>query len=358
MSKRGSGAIYLRGTTYWIRYWHRGEEFRESSESSSETVARRLLNVRIKETGKRGGKFLGPVEERVRFEDLAEMLRSDYVVNERRSLRRVDASLRQLRAGFGLDRAVDITTDRVARYIVERREAGAANATVNRELAAMKRAFKIAVTSERLSRAPHIAMLEENNARQGFLDHAEFTSLRDALPEKLQDPISFLYLSGWRVSEMRTLEWRDVDLAGNVVRLPPAKSKNKDGRSLPLSGELAEVIARAHATRRLDCGFVFHVDGKPIKDFRGAWKAACAKAGLGNLLVHDMRRTAVRDLVRSGVPERVAMAISGHKTRSVFDRYNIVSEEDLMTAMERRDEYHDTRPTARTVVPLVRERKQ
>jgi integrase len=353
MSKRGSGSIYLRGVTYWIRYSHRGQEYRESSESESETVARRLLNARIRETGKRG-KFLGPAEERLRFEDLAEMLRSDYLVNNRRSLRRVDASLKQLRNYFGLDRAIDITADRVNSYKVARRENGAANATINRELAALKRAFKIAVDAERVSRAPHIQMLDENNARQGFLEHAEFLALREALPARLQDPVTFLYLSGWRVSEMKSLEWRDVDLDGNVVRLDPAKSKNKDGRTLPLSGELAEVIARAHDARRLDCPYVFHNDGRPIVDFRDAWDRARSNAKLGKVLVHDLRRTVVRNLTRAGVPERVAMGVTGHKTRSVFDRYNIVSEADLVTAMARRDEYLSNRPTDRKVIKLTR----
>ena len=99
---------------------------------------------------------------------------------------------------------------------------------------------------ERLSRAPHIEMLDESgNARQGFLEHAEFVALRDVLPEYLRDPITFLYLSGWRVSEMKSLEWKDVDADGGMIRLAPEKSKTKEGRTLPISGELAEVTARA-----------------------------------------------------------------------------------------------------------------
>jgi len=142
----------------------------------------------------------------------------------------------------------------------------------------------------------------------------------------LKDPITFLYLSGWRLGEMKTLEWRDVDIAGQVVRLRPAISKNKDGQVLPLSGELLEIIVRASANRRLDCPFVFHLDGQPVGDFKRSWATACKTAGVGKVLVHDLCRTAVRNMVRAGIPDRVAMALSGHKTRSVFDRYNIVSE--------------------------------
>ena len=348
---RGSGSLYRRGPVWWVRFSHHGVEYRESSESASETVARKLLKARIAETGRRG-KYLGPVEEKVTFNDLAAMLVSDYTVNDRHSMRRLTSSLLHLRSHFGLQRAVDITADRVQGYVAQRRNAKAANATINRELAALKRAFRIAVDAERLSRAPHITMLEERNARQGFLDHAGFIALRNALPERLRDPITFLYLSGWRVNEMRTLGWRDVDLDGGVVRLAPEKSKNAEGRVLPLSGELAEVMARAAAARRLDCAAVFHDSGKPINDFRGAWAVACTAAGLGHLLVHDLRRCAIRNLIRAGVSERVAMSLSGHKTRSVFDRYDIVDEADLTSATERRDAYLDSRPTERKVVPI------
>ena len=194
-------------------------------------------------------------------------------------------------------------------------------------------------------------MLEERNARQGFVDHATFLAPRDALPEYLKGPVTFPYLSGWRVSEMRGLEWRDVDLAGRVVRLRPELSKNKDGRVLPLSGELLHVIERATERRRLDCPHVFHIDGQQIGDFRKPWKQACTTAGLSGLIVHDLRRSAVRNMVRAGIPERVCMALSGHKSRDVFERYNIVSEADLTAAADKLHTHLSQQPPAR-VLPL------
>ena len=124
--------------------------------------------------------------------------------------------------------------------------------------------FSLTVQASRLSTRPHIPLLEEHNARQGSVDHESFLALQDALPDYLKDPVAFLYYAGWRVSGMRGLEWRDVDLAGRVVRLRPELSKNKDGRVLPLSGELLNVIERAAKARRLDCLHVFHVDGQPL----------------------------------------------------------------------------------------------
>ncbi len=186
---------------------------------------------------------------------------------------------------------------------------------------------------------PYVAMLEENNARSGFLSHAEFERIQDALPVELRDPVAFLYYSGWRVGEMRSLEWRDVDLAGSVVRLRPENSKSKKGRVLPLRGELKEIIERAAARRALSCLSVFHRkfrrNSKPIGSFSKSWATACEAAGLGAILVHDMRRTTVRNLVRAGVTDKIAMEITGHKTRSVFDRYDIVTEGDLAAAIDR-----------------------
>jgi integrase len=119
-------------------------------------------------------------------------------------------------------------------------------------------------------------------------------ALRYALPDCLKDPVIFPYLSGWGVSEMRLLEWRDVDLTGNVVRLRAEKSKTKDGRVLPLHDELLDVIGRAQAKRTLECPFVFRLKGKPVGDFRKAWKNATKAAGLADVIVHNLRRTAIR----------------------------------------------------------------
>ena len=151
---------------------------------------------------------------------------------------------------------------------------------------------------------------------------------------------------------MRAVEWRDVDLAGKVVRLRPEISKNKDGRMLPLQGELLALFERAKEQRRIDCPFVFHVKGQRIGDFKKAWKSSCKKAGLEGTLIHDLRRTAVRNMVRAGVRERVAMTLTGHKTRSIFDRYNIVSEADLHQASKQIQSHLEEQPKTSVIVPL------
>jgi integrase len=141
------------------------------------------------------------------------------------------------------------------------------------------------------------------------------------------------------------MTWAEVDLPGGVVRLSPQRSKSKEGRLLPLSPPLREVLRRRLTARRLDTALVFHHrGGHPIGDWRKTWRKACQAAGLQNKLSHDLRRTVTRNLIRSGTPESIAMKLTGHKTRSVFDRYNITSEDDLRLASDRLANYVDAQP--------------
>jgi integrase len=363
MKARGMGLIYQptwkdqksgetkTSTVWWIQYNVRGKRIRENSESRNRADAARLLKQKLADA--QSGKPVGPDVDRTTLGDLTKMIEDEYVANER-GLESIKAPIAHLLNYFGKEcRANEVTTDRITAYVASRQEAKAANATINRSLAALKRAFRLAERAGKVAMRPYIPMLTENNARSGFLSHAEFMRLRAALAADLKDPVAFLYYSGWRVSEMRALEWRDVDLAGGVVRLRPEISKSKRGRVLPLRGELLAIINRAAVRRAPECVAVFQRDGKAVGLFRKSWATACDDAGLGEILVHDLRRTAVRNLVRAGVPEKVAMGISGHKTRSVFDRYDIVTEDDLARAMDQVNVHLEAQPKkAANVVPL------
>jgi len=137
-----------------------------------------------------------------------------------------------------------------------------------------------------------------------------------------------------------------VDREAGVVRLNPGTTKNGEGRLLFLSDELRAIIDEQwihHQSLHPACDFVFHRDSKQILDIRGAWDSACKEAKLAGKISHDLRRAAVRNMVCAGISERVAMQLSGHKTRDVFDRYNIVSEGDLREAARRMSEAMRTR---------------
>lgn len=337
------GSFYRRGCIWWIKYYRHGKAFRESSKSKKVSDAKRLLRKREGEVN--AGKFLGPKTDRVRFEELAEDFLDEYRANNRKSLiwatRRIEKHLTPF---FGGLRAVEITTDRIRDYTVGRTNAGASNASINRELGALKRMFNLAaeMTPPKVGRVPFIPMLKENNVRKGFFEHAEYLSLRRELPEYLKRVLAFGYCTGAREGEILSLKWHQVDLMSRTVSLEPGTTKNGQPRTIPLTGELLESLTKQEADRNAnfpDCEYVFHRAGKRIGSFHVAWKSACNRAGVTGKLFHDLRRTAVRNMVRAGVPERVAMAISGHKTRSVFDRYNIVAERDLHEAARRLETY-------------------
>ncbi len=347
---RGMGRIFQRGSIYWIAYSHRGREYRESAQSEREGDARRLLKKRLGEIGR--GRLVGPQEERVTVQDLAADYEREQALRGARAGRWAKQRTAHLKRVFGFDRAVDVTTDRIRAYVQARLQAPASPATVNRDLAALSRMFTLAVQAGRLSVKPHIPRLPEGQPRQGFFEHAEYLAIRAQLRAEYQDVLDFGYLTGWRRGEILRLEWRDVDLHAGVIRLRPELSKTRTGRVLALSPTLRELLDRRWRLRGLGCPAVFHVGGRPIGDWRKAWAAACTAAKLPGKLFHDLRRTVVRNLVRAGIPERVAMSLTGHKTRSVFDRYNIVSEADLERASTRLAEYVAAQPAEPKVIPL------
>jgi integrase len=302
--------------------------------------------------------FVGPQGERIRFEGGAEAIRANYTIKGCRSRRVLNTALNRLGEWFNGDRLVNITAERISAYAAARLNDGFSPSTVRYDLAILRRIFNILVKDKLLhaSAAPHVTMPEEAPARQGFLSVADFHRLLAALPLELQDIVLFLYLTGWRVGEMRSLEWRDIDFEYSVIRLRQENSKNKNGRVIKLSGDLFNIIARANERRRPDCVNVFHIDGRNIGSFRKTWLRSCKAAGLSGLLVHDLRRSAIRNMVRSGISENVAMRISGHKTASVFRRYDIVSEDDLADAADRIDQYvNKHRSDQPKVVPLIRQ---
>jgi len=332
------------------------------------TKAEKLLKKREGEIAE--GKLPGVYFDKVKFDDLAGDLLTDYRINERDTLKRLEWSVGCLKKSFGGMRATDIDTSKIRAYIEKRMGAGLSNASINRELAALKRIFSLGVecTPPKVNLIPYIPMLKEPPPRKGFFELEEHLALRNALPSYLKPVATFGYHTGWRHGEVLNLTWDKVDMKQGIITLDPGESKNEEARSIYLNQELMEEMKTVFSKRVLGCPYVFHNDGQRIKRFTRAWKTACIKVGLcevlkdanGNPVVvrnkktgkervvmiptkifHDYRRTAVRNMVRAGIPEKVAMRISGHKTRSVFDRYNITSGEDLKEAAKKMQTYHE-----------------
>ncbi len=339
----GNDGLWLRDATcFYGDITVRGRRYRVSLKTRNLQLARarlRLFREKVERLGPRALRSEGTT-----FNDLADLIVQDYERNARRSIGKLLTILTRLRDAFGTWRAVDIRGADVSDFIDRRKKTGAANGTVNRELAALKRCFRLGVRLKLLSLddMPVVDLLREGSPRAGFFEREQFEAVRRYLPVVLQALITVAYITGWRKNELLRLLWRHVDFAADTIRLDPGTTKNDDGRLFIMTPELRSVLLeqreRTDALQR-ETGriipLVFHRDGRQIKAFRRAWVSACRRAGVPGRIPHDFRRTAVRNMVRAGIPERVAMLISGHRTRSVFDRYHIVSESDLREAAKR-----------------------
>lgn len=349
---------YVESEIWWIKYYRNGKPFRESSGSKRKGNAEKKLKSREGEVVE--GRFHGLRVEKILFDELAEDFLNDYRINKRKSLRRAELSIHHLKEFFGGARAIDMTTDRIKVYIAQRLDKGE-NGSINRELAALKRAFNLArrMTPPKVINVPYIPHLKENNAREGYFEHKEYLALKDAAPAYLKPIIAMGYYTGMRKEEIVGLQWSQVDLLAGKITLRAEDTKNGESRIVFMEGELLETMRFQRALRDAsfpDCPWVlFKDDWERAGRFDKSWKTACKKAWEDSehkielwdpvkktptKIFHDFRRTAVRNMVRAGVPERVAMMISGHKTRSVFERYNIVNEDDLRKASNKVAEYH------------------
>jgi integrase len=315
-----------------------GQPYRESTNTARFDEAKRVLGLRLGDAAE--GCVTDPRLRRIKVAQLLSMVAQNYEVNGHRSLRRLQYASVPLVKRLGHKQALWVTPADLEAYIAWRKKAGTSNATINRELAALRRGYRLA----RLSRSmPDIPTLKERNVRTGFFEEEQFQALLRHLSEDLKPVFLVAYITGWRVpSEILTRQWRHVDFRAGWLRLEPGETKNDDGRMFPLVRELRAILdrqrARTEALQRATGKIIpwaFHRDGDPIRCFRGAWKSACKKAGLGGRVPHDLRRTAVRNLERAGVSRSVAMKLTGHKTESVYRRYAIVAENDLREAGRR-----------------------
>ena len=219
------GSIYKRGQKWWIKYFQNGKCIRESSKSDKKMVAKKLLEIREGEIAQ--GKLPSIIFEKVNLDELIGDFLKNYEINKRKSIARAKQSVSHLLQYFGNCIVPAITTPRIQDYILSRIEEGAANATINRELSALKRILNLGAkqTPPKVDRVPYIPMLKENNVRKGFFEHAKFLAIREQIPEYLKGFVTFAYKVGWRYSEITSLTWDQVDLKQGIVRLEVGQTK-------------------------------------------------------------------------------------------------------------------------------------
>ena len=376
---RGEGRIFMRGKTFWIQFYSHGQQIRASAGTDDEKRAAKILRKR-----------LGEVEadihrdtRRVTYESLRENYYLDYENNGRKSLRRdkdgkpyLDKVAR-LDAFFSGYRASEIDADLIRRFTKDQQGRGLRNGTINRSISALRRMFNIARCDGTLRSIPHFPMLKEAAPRQGFFERSQYEALSQSLPDYLRLPLALGFFTAARLGEILSLEWSRVDFLEGTINLRSGETKNDTARTIPLVPQLRNLLIEQRTKRQPDCPYVcFRLDSKghavKVGSFRKAWQSRCVKLGLGRMepavdpvtgevlyapprgprskpkakmvyrgmIFHDLRRTGVRNLVRAGVSEKVAQTISGHKTRAVFERYNIVSQNDVAEAGRKLAVFH------------------
>ena len=329
---RGQGSLtrYNSSPNWFSCYRQNGKEHRESTGTSDLKTARRIHKQKLDAIAadRQGLKMFVPASaQRATVAERLYAWERDVKLRGLKSASKAISHSKPVREHFGSWRVTDVTAAAVDRYIEQCRTVGLAAATVNRRVQCLASALK----------AKFRKLSEQGNARRGFFEQVEVDRLVAVLPEHLTDLVRFAYVTGWRKGEIVRLTWEMVNTTDGTITLPDSKTGS---RVLALDGEVAEILARREAARLTErqgepvvASHVFHRAGHPVGDFKRAWASALVKAGLPDKLFHDLRRTGVRNMIRRGVPETVAMSISGHKTRSTFDRYNITSSEDQRKAM-------------------------
>lgn len=365
----GEGSLIKRdGCRFWYaQYYKDGRQIRVSTK---ETVKQKALIElrRLMGDSERGLPSIADLNK-ISYGDLRAALLDNYVEKGNKSLatrangEETIVGLPQLDAFYGFNESSAgapvsrLTTDSAREFVRKRKAEGAGPAMINRSLSLLRRMLRIAYEDGKIPAVPKIRLLKEPPARKGFLEEEKFDELLKLLPTYLRPLILFLYWCGVRLGEALSIEWSQIDLDNRLVRLEEEQTKADEPRVVPLPSVLVNLLSEVTPKN----GKVFSAE-----NLRTEWEKACAACGLGTrvriegtrherndrrkprsvrykwykytgLIVHDLRRSAVRNLRLAGVPETVIMKITGHKTANVFRRYNIVSTDDLSEAMRRRE---------------------
>lgn len=346
--QRGSGSLYRptyrdkktgavrQSGVWWCQYPIPGQKdpARVSTETTDWAEAERFLKIKIGEA-QAGANAIEA--RRGTMTQVIDLLEQDWKLKSAKSLGDLLGKSAKLREYWGDVNTRDITSSKIDAFrahlqsVKSRRGKPYGNASINRMLAALRHALKLAAEHEPplILRVPKVKLLKEPKPRQGILTKEQYRTVRDLLKPGARIALVIGFHTGARKGEICAIRSRDVDLNEKAILIPDSKAD--EARTLPIYGEMAAELSVA-----LDqCGERL----VPKYDFRDDWKNACALAGVPDALFHDLRRTACTNMIEAGFSEKEAMQISGHKTRSTFDRYHIVSKERLRKQAKRLEEH-------------------
>jgi integrase len=334
--KCGFALAKFSGRVWWIEYYDPEKRLRRErigpNKAAAEQRLREVLSARTE------GRYIKKSPDSCTlFKDLAAWYLDLPEVKAKRSYDRDKWSLKILLPYFGDRLLKDITPAQVEAYRQERlyQPSGRSPkdmtrpATVNRELACFKTIFNKAVKNAKADRNPAqgIKLLKENNERDRVLTQEEFTSLLTHCPVHLKPIVKMAYHTAMRQGEILKLTWGQVDLKEGFIHLRPQDTKTNEGRLVPLNREMVDMFK--NMPRGLPGVKVFTYVGRSIGSIKKGFIAACKKAGIEDFTFHDLRHTAINNWRLQGHDYFRIMAATGHKTMSVFKRYNSVSREEL-----------------------------
>ena len=375
--QRGTGSIFLQpgSSIWWYQIWINGKRQRGSTGCRTKREADALVRRKLAEYSVG---LSSPESQKVTVKELVEDVLLRNKNNGNKTVADDESRWKNhLKPFFGNLRATQVSSDLIDRYINKRKsdqtrsKTAPENGTIYRELALVKSAFNHGTeqTPPKVRFVPHFNMLEENNVRRGFLQDEQYLRLSGECAVEgvwLSGLFETAFAYGWREDELLALRVGQLDLLGKIIDL--GETKNGDQRMIHMTEHVFQCLVRCVAGKKPD-DFVFtRDDGSRVKDFRQAWWNACIRAGLGRfecrdcdsnvsegrrcstcqskkkakyigLKFHDLRRTGIRNMSRKGIPEKVGMLISGHRTDSVYRRYNIVDMEVLKTATAKIEEH-------------------
>lgn len=378
---RGAGSLYQQpGSKTWtIQYYRPGVRMqggkpamdgagkpiparvrvREATGFTSKREAQELLNLRL--TMCRENK-LPPKRKCLSIEELVEGVRTEYRLKRKHgALKGLEWRWRHLKSFFVGVLADNVSAEHIDAYVQHRRKEGAADATINRELATLRHAYRLG--SWRVRTPPRITLAKERNRRKGFVENEKFQALMSQTMDLwLRVFLVLGYEYGWRRGELLNLRVRDINFQEKTIRIEPGETKNEEGREVGMTKE-AEKYLRAAVEGKCGSDYVLTRAGnRPVRDMRKAWWNLCIAAGAGEficracsgpwtgeecascsglqrkyrgLIAHDLRRSAAKKMRRADISESLIMHTGGWKTRKMFDHYAIPSSQDNQDVVEK-----------------------
>jgi integrase len=363
-SEKGLGTLQQRGRLWYFRITIDGKEYTHATKTADLEQAR-LERDRFLRTI-RPASSLAPLHETVTVAELVD----DYVAvkkdNHQRSADDIERALKVnvLRAEMFQGRvAASITTQDLKNYRELRKAIGRKDATINNELSYLRSAFFYGQkqTPKKVVEVPYFPIVKINNTRLGFIELADYKKILACMCGSLKLFFVLAYHSGCRSGELTNLRWDQVKRELGIIQLEPGTTKNDEGRNLPIYGDMAHWLDQQAAIRKAQCPdceyvlfwhqaevdtFVRRKAGDKLNSFASMWQRAVDQAGFPDLIPHDLRRSALRNMNQEvGIPEVQCMKISGHKTAATFLRYNIVSLKGVIEVGKKMDAWMASQST-------------